>query len=68
MVGLHSELAAVLRYGEDDCTDCTIINVRIDKNGKTANAKPCLGCQSVLKQVGFNEMYYSTENEFEQYL
>lgn len=67
-VGVHSELSAVLKYGKEDCSDCTFINVRIDKNGKTAISKPCLGCQSLLRQVGFKKVYYSTNlNSFEEW-
>lgn len=62
-VGTHSELDAIMKYGKDDCTDCTFVNIRIDKNGMLNMAKPCIGCQSLLKQVGFKKVIYSTSNE-----
>jgi deoxycytidylate deaminase len=58
-VGVHSELSAILKYGKDDCSDCTFVNVRIDKNGNFSMAMPCRGCQSLLKQVGFKKVYYT---------
>lgn len=59
-VGLHSELSAVLKYGEEDCSACTFINLRIDKNGEINMSKPCFGCQHLLHQVGFKRLYFST--------
>lgn len=60
-VGTHSELSAILKYGKDDCSDCTFVNIRIDKNGKVAMAKPCMGCQSIFNQVGFKKVLFSNE-------
>ena len=68
MVGLHSELSAVLKYGREDCSDCVFVNVRIDRKGKIAMAKPCRGCQDLLNQIGFKKLYYSNANgEFVNY-
>ena len=68
MVGLHSELSAVLKYGKEDCSDCTFVNVRIDRKGKLAMSKPCRGCQDLLDQVGYKRLYYSTQTgEFLDY-
>lgn len=67
-VGVHSELSAILKYGKEDCSDCVFINVRIDRNGDTAISKPCMGCQDLLKQVGFKRLFFSTENgNFEEW-
>jgi deoxycytidylate deaminase len=57
--GTHSELSAIIQYGKEDCNDITFINVRIDRNGKANNSKPCRGCSSLLKQVGFKKLYYT---------
>jgi len=62
-IGLHSELSAILKYGKEDCSDCTFINVRIDRNGETAISKPCIGCQDLLRQVGFKKVFYSIKKE-----
>jgi deoxycytidylate deaminase len=67
-VGIHSELSAILKYGKEDCSDCTFINIRIDKKGNIAMAKPCRGCQDLLNQVGYHKLYYTnTEGEFEEW-
>ena len=68
MVGVHSELSAVLKYGKEDCSDCTFVNVRIDRKGRVTMSKPCRGCQDMLDQVGFKRLYYSnTDGEFVSY-
>jgi len=67
-VGVHSELSAILKYGKEDCSDCTFINVRIDKNGDTAISKPCEGCQDLFRQVGFKRVFFSNNNnKFEEW-
>lgn len=68
-VGLHSELSAVIKYGEENCYDCTFVNVRLDKNGELNMSKPCIGCQHVLQQVGFKRVYFSTAaSVFEEWI
>ena len=68
MVGVHSELSAILKYGKEDCSDCTFVNVRIDRKGQTTMSKPCRGCQDLLMQVGFKRLYFSNDmGEFEQW-
>lgn len=62
MVGTHSELSAILKYGKEDCSDCVFINVRIDKNSNPTMAMPCIGCQDILKQVNYKRVYYTDEN------
>ena len=67
-VGIHSELSAILKYGREDCSDCTFINVRIDKNGNPTMSCPCKGCEDVLKQVGYKKVYFTNiKGEFEQW-
>lgn len=69
MVGVHSELSAILKYGKDDCSDCVFINVRIDKNGNVTMAKPCRGCQDMLKQIKYKKLYYTNNTgKFEQWI
>ena len=58
---IHAELDAVIKNGEVDYSQYTMVVMRIKKNGTIANSKPCLGCQHVLKQVGFKSVFYSTE-------
>lgn len=58
---IHSELSAVLKLGEEDCSDYSFINVRVDNNDRLNNSRPCSGCIELLKQVGFNNFLYSNE-------
>ena len=61
--GIHSELAAIIHYGSEVCEDIIFLNLKIGKTGKLFLSKPCLGCQSLLKQVGFKKMFYSDTGE-----
>lgn len=68
MVGVHSELSAILKYGKEDCSDCVFVNVRVDKNGYPTMAKPCRGCSDLLSQIGFKKLYYTNvEGKFEEW-
>ena len=55
---LHSELSAVLRLGQEDCSDLDFYNIRIDKNKHCKNSAPCLNCLRTLNIVGFKHLYY----------
>lgn len=61
---LHSEISALLRLGEEDCSRYTFVNIRIDNNNKTTIAKPCQNCQKILDGVGYKKLFYSTDNGF----
>jgi len=68
MIGLHSELDAVIKMGKRDCSDCVFINVRINKHGQVSMAAPCQGCQSILRQVGFKQVFFTNnDGEFEEW-
>jgi deoxycytidylate deaminase len=62
IIGIHSELAAVIKLGRQDLNDLDIVNTRIDRNNQLALAKPCVGCQDMLKQLGINNIFYSGNN------
>lgn len=66
---IHSELSAIMKLGEESCSKYTFFNVRINRCGEVASSRPCSGCGSLLAQVGFNKLFYSTgEDEgFEQF-
>jgi hypothetical protein len=67
MIGLHSELAAILRLGRDDCRDISFYVLRIDNNGNPNMSKPCSGCMSVFNQIGYKNIYYTNRNgQFER--
>lgn len=58
-VGTHAELDVILKSGLDDLEDHSIIVLRIDRNGKLNNSKPCSGCLSVLNQFNVKNIFYS---------
>ena len=66
--GLHSEVSAIIRLGEEDCSNYTFVNIRLGLKGELRMAKPCCNCQRVLDGVGFKRLYYSTENGFEEWI
>ena len=61
-VGVHSELSAILKLGEEDCSKYTLINTRINRNNQIDLSKPCHGCTSLIKQLNFRKIYYSTNS------
>jgi len=69
IVGTHSEMSAIIKYGKEDISDCIVINVRVGRNGKIANSMPCAGCLSLFRQVGYRRLFYSNVNgEFQEYI
>jgi len=58
-VGTHAELDVILKSGLDNLEDHSIIVLRIDRNGKLNNSKPCVGCRSVLNQFNVKNIFYS---------
>ena len=67
LIGLHSEMSAILKLGIDDCSNLTFHIVRIDNRLKLAFSKPCRGCQHLLRSVGFKKVFYSTKNGFKRW-
>lgn len=59
IVGIHSELSAVIKLGREDCSDITFYVIRIDNNNKVNYSKPCSGCMDLFKQVGYKYIYYT---------
>lgn len=63
---LHAELDAIIKYGKDDCGKAVLVVVRLNRRWQPRLSKPCLGCQSMIKQLGFKGVWYSTESGFEK--
>lgn len=59
IVGTHSELNAVIRLGEEDCSRLTLINTRINRNNLLDHSAPCHGCSDMIRQLNFKDVYYS---------
>lgn len=57
-IGIHSEMDAVIKFGESDCSGLTIINTRINRNNQFDISKPCAGCMDMLKRLHFKKVFY----------
>jgi deoxycytidylate deaminase len=65
IVGTHSELSAVIKLGEEDCSDFTLINTRINRNNMLDFSAPCSGCCDMIKQLNFKYVFFSnSEGKF----
>ena len=65
--GIHSESASIIKLGEQDCSNYTFLNIRIDNNGEVNIAKPCHNCMRLLEQVGFKRLIWTTKEGMDQY-
>ncbi len=59
IVGTHSELNAVIKLGEEDCSKLTLVNTRINRNNLLDNSSPCSGCSDMINQLNFKNVYFS---------
>jgi tRNA(Arg) A34 adenosine deaminase TadA len=61
----HAEIAAIknaLKADRNvDLTKASIFIARVLKNGSTAMAQPCEGCQKALKAYGINRVFWTTD-------
>jgi hypothetical protein len=59
LVGTHSELKAVLRAGIEKCRGLTLVNTRVNMNGRLDNSMPCNGCMDIIRKAGFAQVFYT---------
>lgn len=59
---IHSELAAAIRGGKEDYSGHTLAVLRINRNNKIDNSKPCRGCTDLCEQLNFDSVIYTDEN------
>lgn len=62
IVGTHSEVSAVLKYGKD-CKNLTLVNTRINRNNEIDYSKPCSGCFDMIMSIGFKKVYYTNREK-----
>jgi deoxycytidylate deaminase len=55
----HAELSAVIRYGEEDLSDCEMLVVRIDKDNNPTLSRPCPNCARVVGGLNIKKVFYS---------
>jgi deoxycytidylate deaminase len=58
-IGIHSEMDAVIKFGETDCSGLMMINTRINRNNVLDLSKPCRGCIDMVKRLNFKQVYYN---------
>jgi deoxycytidylate deaminase len=63
---IHSECAAVIKFGETDLSNYEICNVRIDNNSDISLSKPCPNCMKLITSLSPKKIFYSTPNGFEE--
>lgn len=58
---LHSEISALIKWGEEDLSDCEILNIRIDNNFCANYSAACPNCQRVIRGVRPKRVYHSNK-------
>lgn len=61
----HSEFVALNRLWPSKRKGCSIINIRIRKDGSFGQSRPCSDCIKLLKANGIRKFSYSTAGGFE---
>lgn len=63
---IHSETAALLPLIRDkvDLSKAAIFVYREHKDGTLAMARPCAGCESLIRACGIKKIYYTVENAY----
>ena len=62
----HAETACILAHGMDNCCGCSLVVVRVLKNGDCALAKPCAVCHAMIQDASIANVWYSTDNGMEK--
>lgn len=62
IVGIHSEMRAALYLGMDNCRGLALLNVRIDRNGRVRQSRPCRGCMEMIMRAGFAEILHTDDD------
>lgn len=62
LVGIHSELAVILKMRNMNINynKITFYVMRLNKNKELVYSKPCSGCESLFNQIGYKDVFYST--------
>jgi len=65
-IGLHAEIACCLGVGLRDLENSSVYVARVLRNGESALARPCQGCERFLRNVGVREVFYTGQNSVER--
>lgn len=58
---LHAEQKTII-FSETSLKRCSLLVVRINKNGQLVNSQPCRICMGLIKDVGISKIYYSDKD------
>jgi deoxycytidylate deaminase len=61
---LHAEIRALIGLDEERTRGGSIYVYRKRKDGSAGNAKPCVGCMTVIKQMGIHWVYYTGDDGY----
>ncbi len=61
---LHAEASTIMRLGNMDNSQYDFINIRINRNGKCCSSRPCEYCFKMLKNFGYNRLYWFENGEW----
>lgn len=63
-VTVHAEMQAIIRAKNfvESLDGMILVVARIKRNGEFGMARPCSGCQSIIKRNNIKEVWYTTEN------
>ena len=60
---IHAEFSAAIASKKTSFRNASIYVHRIRRDGKIGLAKPCVHCTAMLKHLGLENVFYSTDNE-----
>lgn len=58
----YSCLNRVRRKTNISFNKITIINIRVDRNGKIRNSAPCRSCQDLFRWISLSKVYHTTDD------
>lgn len=61
---IHAEFDAIRKCDPEDLIGATIYVSRSKKDGTPALSKPCPSCRSMLKSMGVETVFYTTEGSY----
>jgi deoxycytidylate deaminase len=65
----HSEMNVISTYlsknKPGNLTKCTLVIIRINRQGELCLSKPCANCVKYLKYYGIKKIFYSSDTGFE---
>lgn len=66
--GVHAEANAIAKLDDlNVCRRATLLNLRLNNRGQIRLSKPCPICNNLLYAIGFNKIYYSTDEGIVRY-